>query len=167
MAVLYRAHYRPLLRLAVLLVNDASVAEEVVSAAFVAMHGSWRRLQDEDKALAYLQQDVVRRARARLAADATLPARWPGPVTAAPSAVTQADAFLVAALGALPPRQREALVLRYYMGWSDARIAGAMGIRSRSVSNHIECGMTRLRAVLERYEADLGQPGETWSRRPQ
>ena len=61
---LYAAHYRRLVRLAVLLVRDVETAEEVVQDSFVAMHGRWRRLRDPDKGLAYLRQTVVNRSRA-------------------------------------------------------------------------------------------------------
>lgn len=43
---LYAAHYRLLVRLSVLLVDDVETAEEVVQDSFVAMHGYWRRLRD-------------------------------------------------------------------------------------------------------------------------
>ena len=39
-AQLYSLHYRPLARLAALLVRDAATAEEVVQDAFVAVHGA-------------------------------------------------------------------------------------------------------------------------------
>ena len=41
-AVLYAAHYRPLVRLAALLAGDVAAAEQVVQESFVAMHGGWR-----------------------------------------------------------------------------------------------------------------------------
>jgi len=56
---LYSLHYRPLVRLAALLVRDTPTAEEVVQDAFVAMHGGWQRLRDAENALAYLRQAVV------------------------------------------------------------------------------------------------------------
>ena len=49
---LYAAHWRTLVRLAVLLLRDQGAAEEVLQDAFVAMHGRWSRLRDPDKALA-------------------------------------------------------------------------------------------------------------------
>ena len=63
---LYSAHYRALVGVAVLLVRDVQVAEEVVQDSFVAMHGGWQRLRDADKALAYLRQSVVNRSRSVL-----------------------------------------------------------------------------------------------------
>jgi DNA-directed RNA polymerase specialized sigma24 family protein len=66
LVALYTAHYRSLVRLAALLLHDTAAAEDVVQDAFVAMHSSWRRLRDTDKALAYLRQAVVNRSRSRL-----------------------------------------------------------------------------------------------------
>jgi DNA-directed RNA polymerase specialized sigma24 family protein len=56
---LYAAHWRRLVRLAVLLLRDQGAAEEVVQDAFVAMHGRWRSLRDPDKAQSNLRKTVV------------------------------------------------------------------------------------------------------------
>src|SRR6202042_2608207 len=52
-------HYRSLVRLAALVGRDVGTAEEVVQDSFVAMHGGWPRLRDNEKALSYLRQSVV------------------------------------------------------------------------------------------------------------
>ena len=147
---LYDAHYRALTQIAALLVNDVAVAEEVVQAAFIAMHGARRRLRDSDEALSYLRQAVVRRARSRRAAYPDLPGRRTSPQQVERPAIPPTEAFLVAALRALPGLQREALVLRYYADLPDTQIAFVMGIRTRLVNNHIERGKARLQAALER-----------------
>jgi RNA polymerase sigma factor (sigma-70 family) len=54
------------------------------------------------------------------------------------------------ALAALPVRQREALVLRYYADLSEAQIAEAMGISAGAVKSHAHRGLAGLRATLER-----------------
>src|SRR5215831_8725605 len=56
---------------------------------------------------------------------------------------------VVAALRSLPPRQREALVLRYYGDLSEAQIASAMGISRGAVKSHTARAIASLRAVLE------------------
>ncbi|MGZ4616900.1 MAG: sigma factor, partial [Actinomycetes bacterium] len=63
---LYASQYRSLVRIAALLLRDVAAAEEVVQESFIAMHGSWRRLRDPDRALAYLRQSVVNRSRSAL-----------------------------------------------------------------------------------------------------
>ena len=55
-ARLYSIHYRPLVRLAALLLRDAATAEDVVQDSFAAVRGGWQRLGDAEKALAYLRQ---------------------------------------------------------------------------------------------------------------
>jgi RNA polymerase sigma factor (sigma-70 family) len=56
---------------------------------------------------------------------------------------------VVEALKALPQRQREALVLRYYADLSEAQIAEAMGISQGAVKSHASRGMSALRQTLE------------------
>ena len=69
---LYQMHYRPLVRLATLLVGDIALAEGVVQDCFVVMLGGWRRLRAADRALPYLRRSVIDRGRMRLAAPNTL-----------------------------------------------------------------------------------------------
>ena len=66
LAALYDVHYRSLVRLAALLVRDDATAEQIVQDSFVATHTAWPRLQDNEKALTYLRQCVVNRARSVL-----------------------------------------------------------------------------------------------------
>ncbi|HMH90224.1 MAG TPA: SigE family RNA polymerase sigma factor [Streptosporangiaceae bacterium] len=156
-SALYQEHYRSLVRLAALLVRDVATAEEVVQDSFVAMHGGWGRLRDTDKALSYLRQTVVNRSRTVLRHRAVVDRNAPKPPPDMPSAEHGAIALLersavVAALRTLPPRQREALVLRYYGNLSEAQIAGAMGISQGAVKSHTARAMIALRAVLERED---------------
>jgi RNA polymerase sigma-70 factor (sigma-E family) len=151
---LYSANYRSLVRLAVLLVRDVGTAEEVVQDAFIAMHGGWRRLRDPDKALSYLRQSVVNRSRSVLRHRAVVEKYAPKGLPDAPSAENGAIVELertavIEALGRLPTRQREALVLRYYADLSEADIAKTMGISRGAVKSHTARGMSALRNVLE------------------
>jgi RNA polymerase sigma-70 factor (sigma-E family) len=151
---LYGAHYRSFVRMAAFLLHDVGQAEEVVQDAFVAMHGSWRRLKDPEKALAYLRQSVVNRSRSALRHRKVVEAHAPKPMPDAASAeygaLTQLDrSAVVEALKALPQRQREALVLRYYADLSEAQIAEAMGISQGAVKSHASRGMAALRQTLE------------------
>jgi DNA-directed RNA polymerase specialized sigma24 family protein len=66
LTALYSEHYRSLVRLAALLLDDVGLCEEVVQDAYIRVHRAWGRLQDRDKALAYLRQTVVNLARSTL-----------------------------------------------------------------------------------------------------
>ena len=150
---LYRTHYRSLVRLAALLLRDVSTAEEVVQDSFVAMHGGWRRLTDSDKALSYLRQSVVNRSRSvlrhRIVADRNMPKPAPDMPGGEQEYISQLErSALISALRALPARQREALVLRYYGDLSEAQIAATMGISTGAVKSHTARAMSSLRAEL-------------------
>ena len=151
---MYSMHYRSLVGLAVLLVRDVATAEEVVQDSFIAMHGAWRRLRDNDKALSYLRQSVVNRSRSVLRHRVVVDRNAPKPAPDMPSAEQGALTLLertavVTALRSLPPRQREALVLRYYGDLSEAQIATTMGISRGAVKSHTARAIASLRAVLE------------------
>jgi RNA polymerase sigma-70 factor (sigma-E family) len=151
---IYHSEYKSLVRLAVLLVHDVHTAEEVVQDAFVAMHTAWRRLRDSDKALSYLRQAVVNRARSVLRHRNVVDKNAPKPAPDEPSAEHGAMALIertavIAALRTLPDRQREAIVLRYYADLSEADIAATMGISRGAVKSHTARGMSALRAILE------------------
>jgi RNA polymerase sigma-70 factor (sigma-E family) len=151
---IYSAHYRSLVRLAVLLVRDVATAEEVVQDSFVSMHNAWRRLRDSDKALSYLRQSVLNRSRSVLRHRMVVDRNAPKPAPDAPSAEQGAITLLersavVSALRVLPPRQREALVLKFYADLPEAQIAALMGISRGAVKSHLARAMMSLRSLLE------------------
>lgn len=152
---LFTAHYRSLVRLGALLLADTGRAEEIVQDAYVGLHGRWWRLREADKALAYLRASVVNRCRSALrhrqVVDRYLRAWQPPPDV--PSAEAGAlgsfeHAAVIAALHALPVRQREALVLRYYLDLAEREIAEVMGISRGAVKSHTARGTAALRAAL-------------------
>ena len=66
LAVLHRQHYRSLVRLASVLVEDLGTCEELVQDAFVAALGRGWVLRDATKAPAYLRSAVLNGARSHL-----------------------------------------------------------------------------------------------------
>jgi RNA polymerase sigma-70 factor (sigma-E family) len=156
---LYAAHWRQLVRLSVLLVHDQSAAEDVVQDAFVAMHGAWSRLRDPDKALAYLRQTVVNRSRStlrhRVVVERHARRSAVGDVAVDGPSVGGARRDAVRdALLQLSDRQREVLVLRHYLDWSESQIADALGISPGSVKAHAHRGSAALRALLGEWWED-------------
>jgi RNA polymerase sigma-70 factor (sigma-E family) len=150
---LYATHYRKLVRIAALLLDDYSLSEEVVQDAYVKMHSSWRRIREPAAAEAYLRTTVINLARSRLRRRQVAAKHAPKPMPDAPSAEQGAlDSLerdrVVRALHTLPARQRECLVLRYYADLSESQIAAAMGISAGAVKSHASRGMATLRTVL-------------------
>ena len=153
--LLYAAHWRQLVRLAVLLVRDVGTAEEIVQDCFISVHAKWNRLHDPDKALAYLRRSVVNRSRSHLRHVAVV--RRHSDREGRPETVTGADhgadnharrATVLDALRRLPRRQREVLALRYYLDLSEAEIADMLGISRGAVKSHASRGAAALRADL-------------------
>jgi RNA polymerase sigma-70 factor (sigma-E family) len=154
---LYLVHYAPMVRLALLLTGDRQTAEDVVQDAFAALHLAWDRLRDPAAAL---RAAVVNNSRSvlrhRAVAGRNQPEAPPDMPSAEHGAMIQMQLSAVAAaLGALPRRQREAVILRYYADLSEAETAAAMGVRPGSVKVHAHRGLAALRRQLQRQ----GWPG--------
>jgi RNA polymerase sigma-70 factor (sigma-E family) len=150
---LYHSHYAVLVRAAALLVGDVATAEDVVQDCFIAMHRAWWRLRDTSKALPYLRRAVINRSRSVLRHRAVAGRHASAPAPERPSAEEDALAvvqrtWVLAALNALPGRQREVVVLRYYADLSEAEIATALGISKGAVKCHTARAKDSLRAAL-------------------
>jgi RNA polymerase sigma-70 factor (sigma-E family) len=151
---LYAAHYRSLVRTAAMLVGDTGTAEEVVQECFIGMHRAFWRLRDTDRALHYLRRSVVNRSRSVLRHAAVADRHQPKPDPHMPSAEQGAIARLdraevISALRSLPLRQREAIVLRFYLDLSEGQVASVMKISRGAVKAHTARGKAALRTVLE------------------
>ncbi|OHV51881.1 MULTISPECIES: SigE family RNA polymerase sigma factor [unclassified Pseudofrankia] len=153
LTALYSEHYRSLVRLAALLLDDIGLCEEVVQDAYIRVHAAWGRLQDKDKALAYLRQTVVNLARStlrrRLVALKHAPKPMPDAASAEEGAYSLVErAAVIQALRELPRRQREAVVLRYYADMSEAAAAAVMGCSVGSVKAYTSRGLAALSTKL-------------------
>jgi RNA polymerase sigma-70 factor (sigma-E family) len=140
LADLYRDHRMRMVRLAVLLVDDPGTAEDVVQEAFTGLHRHWAGLRDEAAAVAYLRTAVVNGSRSvlrrrRTARDYVPPHQVNARSAESLAMLSAEHQAVVDALGTLPPRQREVLVLRYYGGMSEAEIADATGISRGTVKS--------------------------------
>src|SRR5258707_520811 len=151
---MYTTEYRSLVRMSAVLVGDVCTAEEVVQECFIAMYGAWRRLRDVDKAVNYLRRSVVNRSRSvlrrRMVAERHAPKHEPDMPSAEQGAITQLERTAVlVALRSLSARQREAVMLRYYLDLSEQQVASAMKISRGAVKSHTARAKAALRSVLE------------------
>ena len=150
---LYREHRMRFVRLAVLLVDDPATAEDVVQEAFTGLHRHWGRLRDEHAALGYLRTAVVNGSRSVLRRRRTAREYTPPHTADARSAESLAmlsaeHQAVVGALGKLPRRQREVLVLRYYGGLSEAEIAEATGLSKGTVKSTASRAVAKLGDIM-------------------
>ncbi|MGH9185837.1 MAG: RNA polymerase sigma factor [Acidimicrobiales bacterium] len=156
LAALHREHYRSLVRLANFLLGDQGRSEEVVQDAFVKLQLKWGGLRQLDRAPAYLRSAVLNGARSALrhrkvvdrhAERRTVSLSMPTPEAGALAA--EEHRRVVEALRRLPDRQREALVLRYYLDLPVADCASALGVTVGSIKQHLHRGLAGLTTLLE------------------
>lgn len=88
---LYQAHALGLIRLAYLMLGDASAAEDVVQEAFTGLYRRWAHLSDPAKAVPYLRSSVLNASRSQRR---RLGRRPPGAGQALPPAVSAEAAAL-------------------------------------------------------------------------
>jgi RNA polymerase sigma-70 factor (sigma-E family) len=148
LAQLYREHARSLVRLAALLVDDIGTAEEIVQDAFVLVHRRWAQVEKPEQ---YLRKSVVNLSRSRLRRRLVALRHPPAHVPDAPPVdeLARGPGAVIDALHALPRRQREVLVLRYWSQLSEAEIAATLRISVGSVKTHAHRGLTTLQQRLE------------------
>ena len=147
---LFFAHAARLVRLAALLGDDDP--EDVVQESFCKLYAARGRLRAEDaEVVSYLNKIVVNEVRGRqrrrqvARRDAHL---LTTAETTDPTAVHGDRRAVVEALAGLPLRQREALVLRFWMDLPLAAIADAMGVRIGTVKSQISRGLDVVGAAL-------------------
>ncbi|GAA2312902.1 SigE family RNA polymerase sigma factor [Nonomuraea roseoviolacea subsp. roseoviolacea] len=151
---LFAVHRLPLVRLAFLLLGDQGTAEDVVQDAFAAVYRRWSKIADRGRMLPYLRTAVVNGCRMVLRRRAVI-GRFRGrpevPFWSAEAAAllgeTRRQVFL--AVRALPRRQREVLVLRYYLDLSEAEIAQVMGVSRGTVKSTASRALKVLAGKLE------------------
>ncbi|WP_030238286.1 SigE family RNA polymerase sigma factor [Streptomyces sp. NRRL S-350] len=141
-----------LVRTAYLLAGEQYAAEDLVQSAAEKACASWSKVRRADDPYAYVRRILVNQHARRWR-------RRPPEllVDAVPDAVAPGDGYarsdqrgaLLAALATLPPRQREAVVLRHWEDLSDSQTAAAMGCSTGAVRSHAAKGIARLRQVTE------------------
>jgi RNA polymerase sigma-70 factor (sigma-E family) len=154
---LFIGHHRRLVGLASLLVDDRRTAEDVVQEAFAGLYRRWRHVRDADAAVRFLNKsvvnggrDVLRRRRRSSTADLRLVPRSELLESAEHTVVERHEADqLWAAITALPMRQRQVLVLRYYLDQSEDEIADTLGVSRGSVKKHASRGIAALAQAWE------------------
>ncbi|HKS50083.1 MAG TPA: SigE family RNA polymerase sigma factor [Amycolatopsis sp.] len=149
---LFDLHYTSMLRLAALL--GADDPENIVAEAYYQLYRKWRKLRASDAAASYLRSVVCNLTRMRIR-HLQVARRYleppPDNVASAESSALLHDdqQVMLVALRKLPPRQREALVLRHWLGLREKEIAEAMGISVGSVKTHTSRGIAALTQAME------------------
>lgn len=140
----YDIQWRPMVQLAYLTLGSREQAEDVVQEAFAKVHQRWSRV---DHPTGYVRATVLNACRDLQRRSIRFRRREPLLVTA--PRTDDAPDELWDALARLSVRQREALVLRYYAGLTEADIAEALGVRPGTVKSLVSRGLDQLRKEIE------------------
>jgi RNA polymerase sigma-70 factor (sigma-E family) len=156
LSALFVRRHGELVRVALLLVGDLPTAEDVVQDVFTRLHA--RGTPYGDAALPYVRAAVVNGCRSQLRRRAVARrfARGAGkPFEQLTSGSAEQEMLraeerkrVLGALVALPARRREVLVLRYYLGLSEAEIAQVLGISTGTVKSTAARGLAALARKL-------------------
>lgn len=149
------------LRVAYLTTRDYALAEDVVQASFLR---AYERIDQFDSARPFgpwFLRSVINRA---ISASRTppgqsldshaddeieLPSPDPGLLEMLESAETRSEILL--ALDKLPPKERAAIVMRYYLEWDDAEVSQRLSVPPGTVRRRLHDARRRLRRLLPDY----------------
>jgi RNA polymerase sigma-70 factor (sigma-E family) len=151
---LYRAHALGLIRLAVVMLGDRPAAEDVVQEAFCGLYRRWYSLSDTGKALSYVRSSVINgcrsvlRRRPRQAGLDPLTGEPPGESAESAALIGEEHRQVLTAIRRLPNRQREVLVLRFYLDLDEAEIARSMRISRGTVKSTTSRALAALGRIL-------------------
>ncbi|WP_405879439.1 SigE family RNA polymerase sigma factor [Streptomyces sp. NBC_01136] len=144
-----------LMRTAFLLTGEQHAAEDLVQTTLEQVYVAWRRVGAADEPEAYVRRVMInahaRKHRRRLK-EFLAPKDDSGLSRELPDhgdRIAQADdrSALLKALAQLPPRQCEAVVLRYWEDLSESQTAEAMGCSVGAVKSNAAKGIAKLRAI--------------------
>ena len=148
----FNAHHQQAVRLAYLLVSDATEAEDIVAEAFTKVYRQWRKGQVREVG-PYLRRAVANQANSKLRRRYL--ERWQAQrrvgdergVRRVDEGAADRDQVWQA-LQRLPDRQRHAVVLRYFEDLPEQETAEVLGCSVGTVKSTVSRGLRRLEQVL-------------------
>ena len=150
---LYEERHAELVRFATFIVGNAHAAEDLAQEAFVRVYDAWDRLEDPDHAVAYLRATIVNLSRGRHRRNVVAERNQPPRLVAVPSAEDDAmgrvgRSAVLAAVAALPTRQRACVVMRHWLRMTESEIATTLQVSIGSVRTHNKRGVETLQRKL-------------------
>jgi RNA polymerase sigma-70 factor (sigma-E family) len=142
------------MRTAYLIVWDLQDAEDLVQETLLKVAGRWHRVGRMERPVAYARRILVNLAlddagrRTRRRRELTGEAVPDRPDEADGPRAVDAHDELLTALATLPPRQRTAIVLRYFLDLPEAEVAAAMKCSLGTVKSTAARGLARLEQAL-------------------
>jgi len=150
------AHSRwpALVRLGYAVTGDRDLAQDLAQTALANAYASWSRVRKADDPDAYVRRIVLNAHRGsfrKRRVSERLTESPPDTLSPVPDPAGQHGdrATVLAALETLPRRQREVLVLRYWLDLTEAQVAATLGCSVGNVKSQTSRALSRLRGSAE------------------
>jgi RNA polymerase sigma-70 factor (ECF subfamily) len=144
----YREHLGRVVRACALVTLDPHAAEDIAAEAFSRLWANWDRIEDDDHAGGYVFKSAMRLCSRKRRSPVERHTEATSIAGSDPTDTTIDREDIAAALRVLPLRQRQAVVLRDWAGFSTSDIAGLLSTRESTVRVHLARGRERLRGLL-------------------
>jgi RNA polymerase sigma-70 factor (sigma-E family) len=141
-----------LVRLAYGITGDRGLAEDLAQTALANAYKSWSRVRRAEDPDAYLRRIVINAHRGGLRKRRVieqLSESPPAAIVADPASQHSERAPVIAALLTLPRRQREVLVLRFWLDLTEAQVAATLGCSVGNVKSQASRALAKLRDNAE------------------
>jgi RNA polymerase sigma-70 factor (sigma-E family) len=152
-----RSRATSLYRYGYLLTGNPHDADDLVQEALIRLRASWNRVHHRDDPLGYVRTTMARlhistwRRKRREFLSSSVPERahTDSGIARVDAGIPRGgtDALIWNLVGALPPRQRAVLVLRYYEHLTDEEIAHVLGVSSSTVRSQASRALSKLRGM--------------------
>lgn len=147
-------------RYATVLTGEPQRAHDILADALLKAHTRWNRIGRMDRPLAYVRRMVTttfvseKRRWSERYIHATRTGELPDIALPDPTDAVDDRSEWRTLLAALPPRQRAAIVLRFYLGLDNPAIATELGITTGAVRTAISRGLASLKISITGEKAD-------------
>ena len=163
-AELFDRNYAPLCRLAYVIIGDVQLAEELVMDALLKTYSAWGRIRDPARSDAYLRRTVVNLCRSKIRRkviearvnrtsyqrEERKPSGWD-------PELHETSRLVWEAVRKLAPRQRAAVVLRYFEDLPEAQIAEILDCSVGTVKSQLSKARARLEGELQGTFTEQGE----------
>jgi RNA polymerase sigma-70 factor (sigma-E family) len=141
-----------LVRLGYGLTGDRGLAEDLAQTALASAYASWWRLGRAEDPDAYLRKILInafRSGRRKRRIDEDLRPTAPEVASADPFGRHDDQAAVLAAIAELPPKQREVVLLRFWLDLTEVQVAQSLGCSIGNVKSQSSRALAKLKVSAE------------------
>lgn len=166
---LYRKYYHSLLFIGLKEIKDASLVKDAIQQQFLYLWEKRETIQEARNVKSYLVTSFLRKLTSdwkKLERTSNLQVAWSNSIeepllTPEESLIVKDGQFqlykvLISHINALPARQKELIMLKFYEGYSYEEIVQKTGLAHRSVYNKIHEGLKKLKLDMEKEHPGYG-----------